>query len=161
MKIGQAAGVPLTVVAVLISASLSSAQDQSMGDVARQARAAKSQAHRASKMVTNEDLGPELGPVSETDDPAKVVNKARHAWAADIPRTCREVVTNNSGPGSSAESLREIAAPDRGHIVVTWRAGTDPGRMDLIVIGKTCTAAAALDPGGKTRPMGFLLECQR
>ncbi len=35
MKIGQAADVPLTVVAVLISASLLSAQDQPMGDVAR------------------------------------------------------------------------------------------------------------------------------
>jgi hypothetical protein len=91
MKIGEVVRVALTVAAVLIFAMFAPAQDQPMGDVARQARSAKSQVPHASKVVTNEDLGPELGPVSETDDPAKVVNKARRAWLADMPRTCREV----------------------------------------------------------------------
>jgi hypothetical protein len=153
MKIGQVAGVPLTVAAVLISASLLSAQDQPLGDAARQARAAKSSSPHATKVVTNDDVGP--GPVSETDDPAQVVNKARRAWLADMPRTCREVSTNNSGPGSSAESLREIAAPDRGHIVVTRRAGTDPGRMELIVIGKDIFSRSGTGPWRKDSADGI------
>lgn len=83
------------------------------------------------------------------------MNKARHAWTADIPRTCREVVTNNSGPGSSAESLREIAAPDRGHIVVTRRAGTDPGRMELILIGKDIFSRSGTGPWRKDSADGI------
>jgi len=152
MKIGQAAGVPLTLVAVLISASLLSAQDQPLGDAARQARAAKSSSPHATKVVTNEDVGP--GPVSETDDPAQVVNKARRAWVADMPRTCREVSTNNSGPGSSVEGLREIAAADRTHIVVTRRGGSDPGNSELIVIGKDMYSRTGAGPWRKDSAEG-------
>jgi len=82
-KIREAVRGALMAATVLISAKLSPAQDKPMGDVAREARAEKSQAPHANKVVTNEDLGPQLGPVSETDDPAKVVKKARRAWVAD------------------------------------------------------------------------------
>jgi len=50
-------GLGLTVASVLISAQLLSAQDTPIGDVARQARADKSQAPHANKVVTDEDLG--------------------------------------------------------------------------------------------------------
>lgn len=88
MKTRDAARLAMTVAAILISAMLLSAQDTPMGDVARQARAEKLQAPHSNKVVTNEDLGPQLSPVAETDDPAHVVNKARRAWVADTPRTC-------------------------------------------------------------------------
>jgi len=107
--------------AILISTKFSSAQDMSMGDVARAARAQKSQVPRATKVVTNEELGPQLGPVAETDDPAEVVNKASRALRADTAHTCRQEVSNNRGPGSFAESIREIAGLDRTHIVVNRR----------------------------------------
>ena len=136
MRIAQTFRIACMVASLLISARPSPAQDQSMGDAARQARAAKSEAPHSTKVVTNEDLGADLGPVSETDDPSKVLNKARRAWMADMPRTCREVSTNNSGPGSSVEALREIAAADRAHIAATRRGGSDPGHSELIVIGK-------------------------
>jgi len=157
MKIVEAARVALTVAAILISAKLASAQnqpiqDQPLGDAARQARAAKSSSPHATKVVTNEDVGP--GPVSETDDPAKVVNKARRAWLADIPRTCREVSTNNSGPGSSVEGLREIAAADRAHIVATRRGGSDPGNSELIVIGKDLYSRTGTGPWRKDSAEG-------
>jgi hypothetical protein len=91
------------VAGVLISAGTLFAQDTPIGDVARQARAEKAQAAHAKKAVTDEDLGPQLAPVSETDDPAQVVNKARLAWMTDMPRSCREFSSNNSGPGSRTE----------------------------------------------------------
>jgi hypothetical protein len=152
MKIEEAIGIALTVASILISAGLLSAQDQPLGDAGRQARAAKSSSPHATKVVTNEDVGP--GPVSETDAPALVVNKARRAWVADTPRTCREVSTNNSGPGSSVEGLREMAAPDRGHIVVTRRGGSDPGHSELIVIGKDLYSRTGTGPWRKDSAEG-------
>jgi hypothetical protein len=135
MKSREAIHLALTVATVLISAVLLGAQDAPMGDVARQVRSVKSQAPHANKVVTDEDLGPHLAPVAETDDPAQVVNSARRAWLADMPRSCHEISSNNSGPGSSVESLREIAAPDHTRIVIDRRGGPDPGHTELIVIG--------------------------
>ena len=122
------------VAAILISAHFSSAQDTPIGDVARAARAQKAQAPRTTKVVTNDELGPQLGPVAETDDPAEVVNKASRALRADTAHTCRQEVSNNSGRGSFAESIREIAGPDRTHIVIN-RRGLDTARIELIIIG--------------------------
>ena len=135
MKIGKAVRVAWMVAALLSSAKLGCAQDEPMGDAARKARSEKSQASHASKVVTDDDLGPQLTPVSETDDPGQVLKRAERAWLTDMPRTCRESASNNSGPGSSSETLREIAAPDRGHIEITQRGGMDPGRTELITIG--------------------------
>jgi len=120
-----------------------------MGDVARQARAEKAQAPHANKVVTDEDLGPHLAPVAETDDPAQVVNKARLVWIVGTPRTCRHEISNNSGLGSSAESLREIAGPDRTHLVVNRRGGMDPGRTELILIGDDMYSRTGTGPWRK------------
>jgi hypothetical protein len=168
MKIREAIRLALTVASVLIYSQLLSAQDTPMGDVARQARAEKSQAAHANKVVTDEDLGPHLAPVAETDDPAQVVNKARRAWMAATPPSCRHEDSNNSGPGASAESLREVAGPDRTHLVVNRRGGMDPGRMEIILIGDDMysrtgagpwrkDSAAAGSPTG-TLPLNWLPE---
>ena len=67
-----------TVVAIFLTASrFCSAQDKPLGDVAREARAQKSEAHHAKKAVTNDDLSSDRGPVQESDDPVTVV---REAW---------------------------------------------------------------------------------
>lgn len=121
---------------VLFSGTLSSAQDKPLGDVAREARAQKSDSAHATKVVTNEDFGPHLEPVAETEDPASVVNKARVALLADTAHTCRHEITNNSGPGSSIESITETAGPDRVHITINRLGGSDPGSYELIIIGK-------------------------
>jgi hypothetical protein len=161
MRIREAARVALIVATLVISAKVLSAQDAPIGDVARQARAEKSQAQHANKVVTDEDLGPQQGPVSETDDPAQVVNKARRAWMAAAPPTCRHEVSNTSGPGSSAESLREIAGPDRMHLLVNRRGGMDPGRTEIFLIGdamysRTGTAPWRKDPAtGSGGTSGF------
>jgi hypothetical protein len=156
MQIRRAVQLTLIVTGTLISGETLFAQDTPIGDVARQARAEKAQAAHAKKAVTDEDLGPQLAPVSETDDPAQVVNKARRAWMTDMPRSCREFSSNNSGPGSSNESLREMAAPDHTRIVVERRSGSDPGHTELIVIGSDMYSRKALDRGEKTRRLGSL-----
>jgi len=144
MKIAEAVRRAFTIAAVVIATAVIAtiliparvllAQDTPMGDVARQTRAQKSQASHVNKVVTNEDLGPQLTPVAETDDPAQVVNKARRAWVADTPRTCRRDITNNSGPGSSVDDLMEIAGSDHQHMLVN-RRGADSGRSELYIIG--------------------------
>jgi hypothetical protein len=154
MKIRGAIRLGLTVASVLTSAQLLSAQDTPIGDVARQARAEKSQAAHANKVVTDEDMGPHLAPVAETDDPVQVVNKARRAWIAATPPTCRHEVSNTSGPGASAESVREIAGPDRMHLVVDRRGGTDPGRMELILIGDDMYSRTGTGPWRKNPATG-------
>jgi hypothetical protein len=147
--------VGLTVASVLISAQLLSAQDAPMGDVARQSRGEKSQSPHANKVVTDEDLGPRLSPVAETDDPAQVVNKARRAWMAAAPPTCRHEVSNTSGPGSSAESVREIAGADGVHLVVNRRGGMDPGRTELILIGDDMYSRTGAGPWRKDSAAGL------
>jgi hypothetical protein len=155
MKIRGAAHVALTVAGVVMSAGILLGQETPMGDVARQARAEKSQAPHAKKAVTDEDFGPQLSPVSETDDPAQVVNKARRAWMTDMPRTCREFSSTNSGSGSSNESLREMAAPDHTRIVVDRRSGSDPGRSELILIGSDIYSRNGTAPWRKDSAAGL------
>jgi len=152
-KIREAVHVALMVASVLTLAELLAAQDTPMGDVARQARSEKSQAAHANKVVTDEDLGPQLGPVSETDDPAQVFNKARRAWIADMPRTCHELNSNNSGPGSSVETSREIAAPDHTRIVID-RRGSNSGHSELIVIGSNMYSRNGTGPWRKDTVAG-------
>jgi len=124
--------------------------------VARLARAEKAQAAHAKKAVTDEDLGPQLTPVFETDDPAQVVNKARRAWMTDMPRSCHEFSSNNSGPGSSNESSREMAAPDQIRIIADRRGGSDPGDSELIVIGSDMYSRTGTGPWRKDSAAGLL-----
>jgi hypothetical protein len=115
-------------------AAVSAAQDVPLGDVARAARAEKSQAPHTSKVLTNENFGPHLEPVHENQDPAEVVNKSRAAALADTAHTCRREVTGNSGPGTSAEIVTEIAG-DRAHMVINRAGGPGAERDELIWIG--------------------------
>jgi hypothetical protein len=56
MKISDAV-CATSVVAIFLTASrFCSAQDKPLGDVAREARAQKSEAHHANKVATNDDL---------------------------------------------------------------------------------------------------------
>ncbi len=135
LKIREAAHIALMVAGVLISSGILFAQDTPIGDVARQARADKAQAAHAKKTVTDEDLGPQLAPVSATDDPAQVVNKARRAWMTDMPRSCREFSSSGGAPGSTNESTRDMAGPNQIRIVGDQRGGADSGHNELIVIG--------------------------
>ena len=134
MRIGEVPRLAIAIAAVLLPAALLFAQDAPIGDVARAARAEKAQAPHANKVVTDEDIGPQLKPVAETDDPAVVVNNAARAFQADSMHTCRNELTNNSGPGSFTESVREVAGPDRTRLVID-RRGQYAGHSELIIIG--------------------------
>jgi hypothetical protein len=134
VKITLASGTALALAIILCSALLSQAQDAPMGDVARAAREQKSQAPRAAKVVTDEELGPQAGPVNQTDDPADVVNRASRSLQANIAHTCRQELTNNSGPGSRVEKTTQIAGPDRARIIID-RKGLDTAHIELIAIG--------------------------
>jgi hypothetical protein len=134
MKIRETVRIALMLAWILICASVSAAQEIPLGDVARAARAEKSHAPHANKLVTNEDLGPHLEPVHENEDPADVLNKARAAVLADTAHTCRREITNANGPGSSAEFVTEIAA-DRAHMLINRVGGPGPRRDEVIWIG--------------------------
>lgn len=156
-KMREVARVACMIAFSLVSGTLSSAQDIPLGDVARAARAQKSDSTHATKVVTNEDFGPHLEPVAETEDPASVVNKARAALLADTMHTCRHEITNNSGPGSSIESITETAGPDRVHVTINRLGGSDPGRYELIIVGndiyhRTGNAAWQKDAGQSRLP---------
>jgi hypothetical protein len=131
------------------------AQDSSIGDVARAARADKSQAPHASKVVTDEDIGPQVGPVAETDDPAEVVNKAVASFQKDMQHTCREEFTNNSGPGSSTESIKDVAGPDRMRMVVD-RRGANAGHTEFIIIGQDTYLRTGSAPWMKSATPGAM-----
>ena len=154
MKIREAVHVALMIAGVISSGSLF-AQDEPIGDVARQARAEKAQAAHAKKTVTDEDLGPQLAPVFETDDPAQVVNKARRAWMTDMPRSCHEFSSSSSGPGSSNESSREMAGPNQIRIVGNRRGGSDSGHNELIVIGSDLYSRNGTGPWRKDSAAGL------
>ncbi|SPF47414.1 exported hypothetical protein [Candidatus Sulfotelmatobacter kueseliae] len=125
------------------------AQDSPIGDVARAARAQRSQAPHANKVVTDEDIGPQVGPLSETDDPDEVVNKAAVALKADTQHTCRNELSNNSGPGYYTETIREVAGPDRAHLVIN-RTRVEPAHSELIVIGQDIYSRSGAGPWVKT-----------
>jgi hypothetical protein len=148
--------VALVAASTLISAMLSSAQDAAIGDVARAARAERSQTPRAGKVVTDDDLAPQLQPVSATDDPKQVLERANHAWLTVLPRTCHNVGSSNNGPGSSDDILTETAAPDRGRIVMNLQGGLDPGRRELIVIGNDMYSRRGTGPWRKDTAEGSL-----
>jgi hypothetical protein len=123
--------VALLIVIALMPATFSFAQDQPMGDIARQARAEKSTAPHATKTLTNDDFAPQ--PVSEKDDPMEVVARGARALATDTMHRCTSQVTNNSGPGSLAETLVEFAGPDSMHMV-NRRTGNNPKLFEAIVL---------------------------
>jgi len=148
MKTACVTRVASAIAALLVSATLLSAQDTPMGDVARAARAQKSQAPHANKVLTDEDIGPQLKPIAETDDPAEVVNNAERAFQEDSEHTCRNERTNNSGPGSSVQSVREVAGPDHSRVVID-RHDQYAGHSELIVIGQDLYSRSGNGPWTK------------
>ena len=136
MKIGDAVRATSVIAILLIPPIFSSAQDKSIGDVAREAHAEKSEARHAKKIVTDDDLGPNRGPVTETDDPVTVVREAWRAFLADAWHTCRMEETNDSGTGSIIQSLIEVQGRDRLHMVINRQGGPQPGRLEIIFVGK-------------------------
>ena len=150
MKIRESVRIASIVAAISICAGLSAAQDTSLGDIARKARADKADSPHAGKVVTNEDFGPHLVPIAENEDPADVVNKAHAAIVADTLHTCHREISNNSGPGSTTESVTEVAAPDRGRMVIDRRGGPGPGHTEMIVIGTDVYYRDGTGPWQKT-----------
>lgn len=136
MKIKECIRVASIVAGFAICATVCQAQDTSLGDLARKARADRADAPHASKVVTDEDFGPHLEPIRDNEDPADVVNKARAAFSADKGYSCHREISNNSGPGSTTNVEREVAGPDRVHMVIDTRGGPGtPGRNEIILIG--------------------------
>jgi hypothetical protein len=134
MKISAAVHVTSVVAILLISPWSCSAQDKPMGDVASEARAQKSGAHHAKKLITDDDIGPDRGVVHETDDAVTVVREAWRAFLADGGHTCHGELTNNSGPGSVETSLLEAQGQDRIHMVINGHIGP-AGDSEVIFIG--------------------------
>jgi len=121
----------LPIVVVLISQALSFSQEQSLGDLARDTRARKSQLPHAAKVLNN-DEGNEK-PLSATDDPGDVLMKAELALLNGMPHRCRSEITNNSGPGSAETSVTEVAGRDRIHEIAN-QTRPDAVRVELIVV---------------------------
>src|ERR1700722_4020682 len=110
-------------------------QTKPLGDVAREARAQKSESAQAKKVITDEDFKPvPPAPVSPTDTPVEVVNKARNLVLHDTAHSCRRQTVNNSGPGYADDRVTEAAAPNRYHIMTT-QMRTNPGRYEATIIG--------------------------
>lgn len=147
---------------VLLVNIAGSAQDSSIGDVARAARAQRSQAPHANKVVTDDDIGPQVGPLSETDNPDDVVNKAALAFQHDTLHTCRNELSSNSGIGYYTEAVREVAGPDRFHLVIN-RTHVEPAHSEMIVIDDDIYSRNGTGPwvkgsGGRALPAPLLPE---
>jgi hypothetical protein len=118
----------LTAAAALLLVSFSRAQDQPLGDVARQSREQTSHVKKPAKVFSNEETdGRALTP---SDDPIKVVRKAAAAMLHDTSHRCRESATGNSGPGWSEVTVTEVAGTDR--IRLAKEKGENAGEMILI-----------------------------
>jgi hypothetical protein len=134
MKVSDAVCATSIVAMFLIASRFCSAQDKPLGDVAREARGQKSEAHQKKKVVTNDDLSSAPGPVRESDNPLKVAGEAWRAFLADAGHTCHGELTNNSGTGSVETSLTEAQGQDRIHMVINAHGGP-AGDSEVIVIG--------------------------
>lgn len=108
-----------------------SAQEKPLGDVARDARTEKSDSRRATKVITNDDFGPHLDPVTPAEDPIAAINKARAALIADSRHSCLREAPHSFGTDWSDSRLTEAGGPDRFHVVRTDREG----RGEFIIIG--------------------------
>ncbi|MGO9088020.1 MAG: hypothetical protein ACLQBK_22615 [Candidatus Sulfotelmatobacter sp.] len=107
------------------------AQDQPLGDVARETRARTAQAPKPAKVLSNEETDGRA--ITASDDPVDVVTKAVAAMLRDTSHSCRKVVSGNA-PGLPLTRLIEIGGSDRLHMTVEQ---SSPQRIlaDLIVIG--------------------------
>jgi len=121
----------ITVVAMmLLWATLCIAQDQSLGDVARESRT-RAQGTKPAKVLSNEDSDGQA--ITAKDEPADVIPKAVAAMLRDTSHSCRKLITGNA-EGPPLARLIEIAAADRIHVKAEQLS---PPRTlaELIVVG--------------------------
>jgi hypothetical protein len=118
---------------ILLFAVSTRAQDKPLGDVAREARAGKSESAHAAKVITNDELGGRSAePVAATDDPVQVVGRARVGLLRDTLHVCRREAVGNSGPGWTDTRVMEVAG-ERKHFA-TSNGDTKQGRAEYIII---------------------------
>jgi hypothetical protein len=134
-------------VMMLLLATGCIAQDQSLGDVARESRA-RAQGAKPAKVLSNEEADGRA--ITASDDPVDVVTKAAAAVARDMSHSCRKVVSGNFA-GSPLVRLIEIAGPDRVHVMVEQ---SSPQRTlaNLIMIGNDAYEKTGGGPWQKASP---------
>jgi hypothetical protein len=101
---------------VIVPAVSSFAQEKSLADAAREARAQNSHSSHSAKVFTDDDING--GAISAGDDPVEVVNKARVALARNSSHRCRRSTSGNSGPGWAEVRLVEVSGQDRIHVTI-------------------------------------------
>lgn len=137
----------LTAVAALLLVSFSPAQDQPLGDIARQTREQTSHSAKPAKVFNNEETdGRTLSP---DDDPIEVVQKAAAAMLQDTSHRCRKSAAGNSGPGWSEVTMTEVGGVDR--LRVIREQGDNPG--ESILIGNDGYRKIGNRPWAKIDPM--------
>jgi hypothetical protein len=136
----------LAVLALICVPSLR-AQDQPLGDVARQARAQRENAPHAAKVVTNDSDNP-ASAVNPDDPPPEVVRKAALALRHDPNHSCTLRTKGNSGPGWSSETTEDVAGNQR-HVTLNNGAGT---QAEWIVIGDVTYRKLSIAPWQKLDP---------
>jgi len=137
---------------VSLLAPLSSAQEPSLGDVARATRAQQSQSPKNAKVFSNEDSDPQE--IKDGEAPLDVLNRAWLQFAQNTAHRCQRESSGNSGPGWKRSITMEVAAPDLMRTVTQngsarsewimvgnayyereggspWRKLTDPGQSKL------------------------------
>lgn len=147
---------------ILLTGTLSSAQDQPLGDVARAARAQKASSPHAAKVLTNDDFHPKTEPVAATETPLDVVNKSRVALLHDVSHSCRRETSGNSGPGWAEVRVMEAAGPDRAHILID-QSRPSPLRNEYIMVEtdvyhRSGNAAWEKMPADQAKALGSLLS---
>jgi hypothetical protein len=124
----------LAIAASLVLCAFCSAQDQPLGDVARETRAQTSQHPKATKVVTNDETNAQA--ITAGDDPLEVVTKAATALLRDASHRCRKVASGDSGPrpGWNDVTVTEVAGVDR--IRITYQQPYPPHtQVEEILIG--------------------------
>lgn len=112
------------------------AQEKPLGDVAREARAKKADSFPGKKLITNDDFGPHLDPVTPGEDPLAAYSKASAALLSDGRHSCLREASHSNYPGSLDTRLTEVAGPDRFHVVITMSQGQgSEGPGEYIIVG--------------------------
>jgi len=133
-------------ISFLACTRVGSAQDLSLGDVARQTKIDRSKAPTAKKIFTNEDEAPKA--IAADEDPVEVVHSAALGLLHDYSHRC----TLSRGKGGLAgddSSVIEVSGPDRLH--ATWaRTHPEPTQGELILIDNDAFSRQGRDPWKKT-----------
>lgn len=123
------------------------AQEQPLGDVARESRANKSR--KATKVFTDEEFAPK--PLTPSDDPIKVITNAALGLSHNKNHRCRKEAEGNSGPGWSDVTTIEVAGIDRMHVIVE-ASRPKVERNEMILVGNDLFVRTNNGPWRKTIP---------